>query len=96
MGGAWSKWYIALGAAEGHQFVFVGVLMLSSLLSIGYLMPVVVRAFFRAPSDADTVSGIREANPAMLVSLSVTALASVGLFFLAPWIRELLLPIVGG
>ena len=39
-GGAWSKWYLALGAAESHQLVFVGVLMLSSLLSIGYLMPI--------------------------------------------------------
>jgi len=50
-GGAWSKWYLALGAAEGHHLVFVGVLMVSSLLSIGYLMPVVGRAFFLAPSS---------------------------------------------
>jgi multicomponent Na+:H+ antiporter subunit D len=50
-GGAWSKWYLALGAAEGHHLVFVVVLMVSSLLSIGYLMPVVGRAFFLAPSS---------------------------------------------
>ena len=51
MGGAWSKWYLALGAAEGQDYIFVGVFMLSSLLSIGYLMPVVGRAFFLAPDD---------------------------------------------
>lgn len=95
-GGAWSKWYLALGAAEGHHFIFVGVLMLSSLLSIGYLMPVVVRAFFREPADADADAGIREASPLMLIPLCATALASVGLFYWAPKIRELLLPIVGG
>jgi multicomponent Na+:H+ antiporter subunit D len=49
MGGTWSKWYLALGAAEGHYFVFVGVLMLSSLLSAGYLIPLVGRAFLFAP-----------------------------------------------
>ncbi len=94
MGGAWSKWYLILGAAEGHHLIFVGVLMLSSLLSIGYLMPVVVRGFFREPPDDD--SHIREASPAMLVPLCMTAVGSVGLFFFAPKIRELLLPIVGG
>ena len=50
MGGTWSKWYLALGAAEGHNAVFVGVFMLSSLLSAGYLMPLVGRAFLFAPS----------------------------------------------
>ncbi len=96
MGGAWSKWYLALGAAEGHQFVFVAVLMLSSLLSIGYLMPVVIRGFFREPAEADSGNDLREAPLAMVLPLSATALASVGLFFWAPKIRALLLPIVGG
>jgi len=45
-GGSWSKWFLALGAAESHQYVFIGVFMVSSLLSIGYLMPVVARGFF--------------------------------------------------
>ena len=96
MGGAWSKWYLALGAAEGHEFIFVGVLMLSSLLSIGYLMPVVVRAFFYPPPEGSEGKGIKEASPAMLVPLSLTALGSIALFFFAPAIRELLLPMVGG
>jgi multicomponent Na+:H+ antiporter subunit D len=55
-GGAWSKWYLALGAAEGHHAIFVAVLMVSSLLSIGYLMPLVGRAFFLAPKP-DPSSG---------------------------------------
>jgi multicomponent Na+:H+ antiporter subunit D len=96
MGGAWSKWYLALGAAEGHQFFFIGVLMLSSLLSIGYLMPIVVRAFFHAPPEGEEGEGIKEAAPAMLVPLMLTAIGSMALFFFAPAIRELLLPVVGG
>ena len=45
MGGSWSKWYLALGAADGGNAIFIAVLMISSLLSIAYLMPVVGRAF---------------------------------------------------
>ena len=48
-GGMWSKWYLALGAAETHQVVFVAVLMISSLLNVAYLVPIVVRGFFSAP-----------------------------------------------
>ncbi|MDP6980979.1 MAG: monovalent cation/H+ antiporter subunit D family protein [Myxococcota bacterium] len=94
-GGAWSKWYLALGAAEGHQLVFVFVLMLSSLLSIAYLMPIVVRGFFR-PSPEGEEGGMQEASLAMVVPLSITAVGSVALFLFAPQLRELLLPVVGG
>jgi len=49
-GGAWSKWYLILGAVEAEQMVFVFVLLASSLLSVGYLLPIVGRAYFSAPS----------------------------------------------
>jgi len=94
-GGSWSKWFLLMGAAEGQHFVYMAVLMLSSLLSIGYLMPVVVRGFFREPAEGEG-AGFREANPAMLAPLCLTALGSVALFVYAPAIRSLLLPIVEG
>jgi multicomponent Na+:H+ antiporter subunit D len=103
-GGAWSKWYLALGAAEGHHAVFVGVLMVSSLLSIGYLMPVVGRAFFLSPSsdssdagnlDGKTTAGgfwsnLREAPLLCLAPLCATAAGCVVLFFYAPDVLGLL------
>ena len=93
-GGAWSKWYLALGAAEGNQVVFVAVLMISSLLSIGYLLPIVARAFFAALPDGEA-SGLREAPVLCVVPLCLTALGCVLLFFLAAPVRELLLPLLG-
>ena len=57
MGGSWSKWYLAMGAIDASQLIFVVVLMISSLLSIAYLMPVVVRAFFFEPSADDDHHG---------------------------------------
>ncbi len=93
MGGSWSKWYLALGAVEAHQVVFVAVLMISSLLNIAYLMPIVVRGFFFAP-DGDEPTKIKEAPVFCLVPLCFTALASLALFFYAEELYELLLPLV--
>ena len=104
-GGSWSKWYLALGAAEGHHAIFVGVFMISSLLSIGYLMPLVGRAFFFAPTpshDAESMSGegeapasgfwssIKEAPVLCVAPLCVTATGCILLFFYAPKVLDLL------
>jgi len=93
-GGMWSKWLLALGALEaGHVFV-VAVLMLSSLLSAAYLLPIVARAFFAAPpADAHGHGhgeGIQEAPLACLIALCATALLCVVLFFQAGRIESLL------
>ena len=53
MGGSWSKWWLLTGALDAHQPIFVAVLLISSLLSIAYLMPIVARAFFAAPKLDD-------------------------------------------
>ncbi|MDD9875949.1 MAG: proton-conducting transporter membrane subunit, partial [Magnetovibrio sp.] len=52
LGGVWSKWYLALAAAETQHVIFIAVFMISSLLNIAYLMPIVIRGFYSAP-DAD-------------------------------------------
>jgi multicomponent Na+:H+ antiporter subunit D len=93
LGGSWSKWYLALGAAEAHQVVFVAVLMISSLLNIAYLMPVVARGFFCAPAGGDAKPRIKEAPMFCVVPLCFTALGSLALFFLADEIYRLLEPI---
>ncbi len=96
MGGSWSKWFLALGAVQAHQPILVAVLMISSLLSIGYLMPIVARAFFLSPPDGDAEDGIHEAPLFMLVPICITAAGTVVLFFLADDLYRLLSPIVGG
>ncbi len=92
-GGAWSKWYLLTGAFEAGQPWMAVVLMLSSLLSIGYLMPIVVRAFFR-PLPEGEEEGIQEAPLLILLPLCATALACFVIFFYADAVYELLAPIV--
>jgi multicomponent Na+:H+ antiporter subunit D len=96
MGSTWSKWFLILGAADAHQTAMIVVLMLSSLLSIGYLMPVVVRAFFRPLPDGDNPgSGLREAPLLCVLPPVLTALGCVALFFFANDILGLLRGIGG-
>jgi multicomponent Na+:H+ antiporter subunit D len=95
MGGAWSKFFLALGAVETHQLVFLAVLMISTLLNIGYLMPIVVRGFFFAPEGSPARPRIKEAPLFCVVPLCVTAAGCVVLFFFADEIYRLLQPIAG-
>lgn len=50
-GGSWSKWFLGLGTLEADQVGLLGVLMLSSLLGLYYLLEVPVKAFFFAPIE---------------------------------------------
>jgi multicomponent Na+:H+ antiporter subunit D len=90
--GAWSKWMLALGALDAGYVIVVGVLMLSSLLSVAYLLPIVARGFFLPAPGKPTDAGIvvEEAPTACLIALSCTALLCVVLFFLAERIEMLL------
>ena len=102
LGGAWSKWYMMLGAAETGELVIVAVFMISSLLNVAYLMPIVANAFFppktepapRSVGAAAAPTGIQEAPLACLVPLCLTALGCIALFFFADRIYALLTPIV--
>jgi multicomponent Na+:H+ antiporter subunit D len=96
MGGSWSKWFLMLGAAEAGQWVMMVVLMASSLLSIGYLMPVVVRGFFRpAPvDDRHSAGGIHEAPLLCVLPPVFTAIGGVVLFFYAGDLWRLLMGMV--
>jgi multicomponent Na+:H+ antiporter subunit D len=81
LGGFISKWHLLLGAIEAHQMVLVLVLLTSSLLNAAYFLPIVYRGFFAGPQEAGTGLRIKEAPLFCLIPLTVTALASVGLFF---------------
>jgi len=96
LGGAWSKWYLMLGAAEAQQWAMIGVLMISSLLTIAYLLPVPLRGFFAGAGQPRFAwRRVREAPWTCVVPLCFTALASAALFFLGDGIYHLLLPITG-
>jgi multicomponent Na+:H+ antiporter subunit D len=80
-GGMWSKWYLGLGAVETGQLLLLGVLMLSSLLNIAYLLPIPVRAFLSKPAGGKHYSEIREAPKSILLAMMITSVTCILLFF---------------
>ena len=90
-GGAWSKWFLAIGAAgEGHTFL-IAALMISSLLNIAYLVPIPILGFL-TPKGQEPMK-YKEAPLMCVVPLCITAVGSVALFFFANQIYGWLLPI---
>lgn len=95
MGGAWSKWFLLMGSADAGQWVLIGLLLLSSLLNIAYLLPIVGRGFFRPLPAEDaahaTANTIQEAPLNCVVPLCVTATGCVALFAFGGAIYDYLL-----
>ena len=96
-GGSWSKWFLGLGTLEAGQIGLLAVLMLSSLLSLYYLLEVPVKAFFAAPpEDAHRKPGFHEAPLPSLIAIMITAAATVGLFVWPDLAYELMTRVVPG
>jgi multicomponent Na+:H+ antiporter subunit D len=95
--GIWSKWYLALGALDAGQIALVGVLMVSSLLNVAYLLPIPFRGFFSTPDGAlasDAAIPIKEAPILCLIAIAITVGGCFVLFFASNPIYELLRTIV--
>ncbi len=101
-GGLWGKWFLVLGALQADQAIMVGVLMLSSLLNVAYLMPIPIRGFFCKPDNPGhedghghgAGEGIHEAPLACLIAITITALGTLALFFYPDPIFDLLKQVV--
>ena len=90
LGGMWSKWYLALGTIEAGRHAVLAVLMLSSLLSVAYLLPIPVRAFLRGNGRTGNAGAIEEAPWPCVVAIAATALGCLALFWYADrWVRLL-------
>lgn len=76
-----SKWYILSGAMAAEHWLAVGVIVLSTLLNAAYFLPIVYRAFFVAAPDDKNGHAHGEAPLLMVVALTLTAAATVALFF---------------
>jgi multicomponent Na+:H+ antiporter subunit D len=77
-----SKWYMLSGAVADARWTVVAVIAASTLLNAGYFLPIVHRAFFRAPGADDARHRHGEAPLPIVVALTLTAAGTVALFFL--------------
>ncbi len=86
-----SKSLLLSGATETADWAAVVVLMLSTVLTACYLLPIVVRAFFRAPADG--IAGTRESAWPMTLAVCFTAFLTLILFVWPQPLEALLMPL---
>ncbi len=80
-GGMWSKWNLLLGAANTTDWLLLAALIIGSLLSALYLLPIAVRAFYHSPDDGNET--IKEAPVSILIALIISAAGCI-ILFIAP------------
>ena len=93
--GSWSKWFLIEGSLNTENFIVLIAFGLSTLLNCAYLLPVALRAFFKAPNAdmEDKISDFKEAPVACVLPLCFTALATLVMFFYIQPIYEFLAPV---
>ncbi len=80
LGGLWSKWLLFESALAAGQVLLLAVLAVSTLLNIGYLLSIPLRAFLR-PVPQGTAATWHEAPAPCLAAMAITSLGCLALFF---------------
>lgn len=100
--GSWSKWMLLVAAADTGQIIMIGVLMVSSMLNVAYLIPIFARGFFSPATGAGSKAinanvpwreKLAEAPLLVVLPPCLTALGCIVLFFYADTIVDFLNPI---
>ncbi len=90
--GFFSKWYLVLGAISAGKWVFVVVIMISSLLNAVYFFRVVEHVFWKPKSGGTDLPIERnEAPNSMLIPILVLAAGILALGFASHWIIEMVI-----
>lgn len=79
--GMWAKWYLLAGSLQASRWVFVGVLIASSLLNILYLLSIPMKAYFGTPAEGVDTRRVQEAPWPMVAAMLLTAGGCIALFF---------------
>jgi multicomponent Na+:H+ antiporter subunit D len=93
--GFFSKWYLILGSIDANNWVFVAVVLASSLLTAVYFFRI-IETLFAVPSSGDpAVEQAREPGARILVPILILAVGILVLGLLNAFIvNRLLLPVV--
>ena len=105
LAGSWPKFFLMLGAADAGQLWVLGVLIVSSILNVIYLLSIPVQAFYLKPAaEGEKAQGAEGAKiewnalqeaPFLCVAPPVlTALGALLLFFFANPLYNYLAPIL--
>ena len=93
--GFFSKWYLVLGSVAAHNWIFVAVIVLSSLLNAVYFFRVLEKVYMTAPGDDGTVAMAADPPRGMLMPMVAMAVGIIVLGVInAVIVTNVLQPIV--
>jgi len=106
LGGDWVKLYLVMAASDSGEKYVIYPLILASLLSIGYLLPVVARGFFGnlgdraepAPQFNAAMPGEErvKGHPLTVIAPVITAALCLATIFMVEPLKHLIAPLLGG
>ncbi len=67
--GFFSKWYLVLGSIEAHNWVFVAVILISSLLNAVYFFRILEKIYAAPESAEEAAAAASDPPPGMLVPM---------------------------
>ena len=77
-----SKWFMLTGGMAAENWVAVGVIFISTCLNASYFLPIIYKAFFRAPPAGTPEHPAHGEGPIPVVlALMITALGTLAMFF---------------
>jgi multicomponent Na+:H+ antiporter subunit D len=91
--GFFSKWYLVLGSIDAGNWVFLAVILLSSLLNAIYFFRVIEKVY-AVPAVDTAAANAREPSPRTIVPILVLAIGIIVLGLAnVPIVREVLTPV---
>ncbi len=86
-GGMWSKWSLLLGVVLAQDWVLIFALIAGPILSVGYLLPICIRAFY--PMGQFPIK-IEEAPVPIRIAMAISAAGCIILFFASDFALDLM------
>ncbi len=94
-GGFFSKWYLVLGGIDAHNWVFVAVIVASSLLTAVYFFRMIEKLFAMSASSDAAVEKAKDPSARLLVPVLILAVGVIVLGLLnAVIVTHVLEPVV--
>ncbi|MFW6412860.1 MAG: proton-conducting transporter membrane subunit, partial [Oceanicaulis sp.] len=91
-GGVWPKIFLMEGSAQAGQPWLIAMLIGSTLLNIGYLLPVVIRGFLKPAPDTSPMKP-NLPPPLAWIAPAITAAGAIVLFFMVGPLIDYLAPV---
>ena len=82
LAGFFSKWYLALGTIDNENWLFLAVILVSSLLNAVYFFRILEKVYMKNPDEADKQPAVVEieSNEVSTSMLTPTMILAISLF----------------